>query len=81
MEPEEFYAECCRKLYGEDGDAVLFALKHMLTIHESQLNLFPQYLPFAAHKVEAQDIPRIEEAMKDTEKIIEELTSLLEKLI
>lgn len=80
MDPEEFYEECCRKLYGEDGNTVLFALKRMLTIHESQLNLFPQYLPFAAHKVESQDIPRIEVAMKDTEKIIEELTALLEKL-
>lgn len=80
MEEEAFYQACCEHLYGEDGKTVLYALKHMLTIHESQLNLFPQYLPFAAHKVEKQDKSRIEEAVTDTERIIMELDVLLIKL-
>lgn len=80
MEEDAFYEACCEHLYGEDGKTVLYALKHMLTIHESQLNLFPQYLPFAAHKVEKQDKSRIEEAVADTEQIIRELGALLMKL-
>lgn len=79
MEEEAFYRACCEHLYGEDAGLVLFALTHMLTIHESQLNIFPQYLPFAAHKVEAQDEPRIREAIADTERIIPGLTALLDK--
>ena len=49
MEEEAFYASCCEHLYGRDGGQVLYVLKHMLTIHESQLNLFTQHLPFAVH--------------------------------
>ncbi|MBU9728321.1 glycoside hydrolase family 20 zincin-like fold domain-containing protein [Diplocloster modestus] len=80
MEEGAFYRACCEHLYGEYADRVLFALQHMLTIHESQLNIFPQYLPFAAHKVESQDEPAIREAMAVTEDIIRDLSDLLDQL-
>lgn len=80
MGEEEFYKACCEHLYAEDGERVLYVLKHMLTIHESQLNLFSQYLPFAAHKVEEQDRPRILEAMEETKGMIESLEGVLERL-
>lgn len=80
MEEEAFYASCCEHLYGRDGGQVLYVLKHMLTIHESQLNLFTQHLPFAVHKVERQDQKRIEEAMAVTERMIPDLEALLARL-
>ncbi len=79
-EPQEFFEQCCEHLYGNDGKDVLFAIQNMLTIHESQLNIFPQFLPFAAHKVEEQDIETIKQAEKTTLEIVEKLSSIYEKI-
>ena len=80
MDPDAFCAACCDHLYGADGPTVLRVLRQMLTIHESQLNLFPQYLPFAAHKVTAEDLPRIQEAQTQVGGMVADLQALLDKL-
>ena len=37
---------------------ILYVLKNMFTIHESQLKIFPTEFPFARNKVEKKDISR-----------------------
>ena len=74
MDPDEFYREATIKIFGKQyAEDILYALKNMLTIHESQLNIFAQYLPFAAHKVEPGDIPEINGAKERTVRIINDL--------
>jgi hypothetical protein len=65
MPAEEFYLKATEWLFGKEyaGD-ILFSIRNMLTIHQSQLNIFPQSLPFAAHKVDEGDKQAIEEAKK-----------------
>jgi hypothetical protein len=64
MEKEEFYIYAIEAVFGEElaGD-ILYILKNMFTIHESQMKIFPTEFPFARNKVEERDIPRIRAAI------------------
>lgn len=64
MEKEEFYLYALEAVFGPGlaGD-VLYILKNMFTIHESQMRIFPTEFPFARGKVEERDIPRIRAAI------------------
>ena len=64
MEPEEFYSYALEAVFGPElAVDVLYILKNMFTIHESQLKIFPTEFPFARNKVEEKDIPRIRTAI------------------
>lgn len=74
MEPEEFYDYAVAAVFGTAlKDDILYVLKNMLTIHESQMKLFPTEFPFARNKVEKRDIPLIEAAIADHENIMDKL--------
>ncbi len=76
-EKEEFYKYSLVAVFGRElADDILYALKNMFTIHESQLKIFPTEFPFARNKVEKKDIARIEKAKKDWPKIIQKLEKI-----
>ena len=78
-EAEDFYTYALKAVFGEElGDDILFVLKNMFTIHESQLKIFPTEFPFARNKVEKKDIPRIEEAIKEWPNIMGKLKRIQE---
>ena len=64
MEEEEFYKEACELNFGDLADDVLYVMKNMLTIHESQIPLYTTPFPFQKNKVCEDDIPTILAAKK-----------------
>jgi len=64
MEKEAFYSYALESIFGPKlaGD-VLYILKNLFTIHESQMKIFPTEFPFARNKVEERDISRIRTAI------------------
>lgn len=62
MEIDEFFRRACALHFGHLGEKVLFVMRSMLTIHESQMPLYTTPFPFQKNKIKASDIPRIEEA-------------------
>ena len=78
-EAEDFYRYSLRAVFGHElADDILFVLKNMFTIHESQLKIFPTEFPFARNKVEKKDLPRIEEAIQRWPDIMEKLARIRE---
>ncbi len=64
MDEEEFYKKAADLNFGELGADVLYVMKNMLTIHESQIPLYTTPFPFQKNKVCRDDIPTILEAKK-----------------
>lgn len=62
MENEEFYHRACQLNFGEDGEKVLYIMKNMLTIHESQMPFYTTPFPFQKNKICDKDIPNIKAA-------------------
>lgn len=61
---EQFYRYAVEAVFGPElADDILDVLQNMLTIHESQLNIFPTEFPFLRNKVNKGDIPVIQEAI------------------
>ncbi len=74
LEPEAFYNYSVESVFGgELAEDILYILRNMFTIHESQLKIFPTEFPFARNKVEMRDMPRIKQA-------IDEWPGLMEKI-
>ncbi len=59
MDPEAFYLKACEAVFGDYGTKVLYILKNMLTIHESQMNLYTTPFPFQKNRLLEKDIPAI----------------------
>jgi len=74
MDKEEFYPYALEAVFGEElaGD-ILYILKNMFVIHESQMKIFPTEFPFARGKVEERDIPRIRAAIDGWPALMERL--------
>ncbi|WP_391574288.1 glycoside hydrolase family 20 zincin-like fold domain-containing protein [Cohnella sp.] len=63
---ETFYRYSVEAVFGAElANDILYVLRRMLTIHESQFNIFPTEFPFLRNKVKAEDIPVIQEAIKE----------------
>lgn len=74
MDMEEFFALACKMNFGEElGKKVLYALKHIVTIHESQMPLYTTPFPFQSNKMTQDDIP----AIMDAKTMHEGLLSLI----
>ncbi len=74
MEPEDFYTYSIEAVFGPElAEDILYVLKNMFTIHESQMSIFPTEFPFARNKVEARDIPAIQKAIERHEAIMSRL--------
>lgn len=64
MDNETFYHQACQVHFGALGEDVLYVMKNMLTIHESQISIYTTPFPFQKNKVCRDDIPTILEAKK-----------------
>ena len=63
LEAEEFYQHVLKTVFGELSEDIYEVMRKMLTIHESQINIFELEFPFARNKVELRDIPLINHAI------------------
>ena len=50
-EPESFYQKATQTVFGELSEDILYVMKHMLTLHECQINIFELKFPMAENKV------------------------------
>ncbi|WP_319756870.1 glycoside hydrolase family 20 zincin-like fold domain-containing protein [uncultured Sphaerochaeta sp.] len=76
MEPETFFKRACQLHFGHLGEKVLYVMKNMLTIHESQMPFYTTAFPFQKNKIQKSDIPAIMEAKERHPKIL----AILEEL-
>ena len=76
MDPEEFYRRVCHLNFGKWGDTVLYVMRNMLTIHESQMPLYTTPFPFQKNRVEKRDIPAIMKAKDNHPKLMSMIRSL-----
>ena len=67
-----------RRLLGdEEAEDILEVLGGILTIHESQIKLFPAEFPFLRNNVSLKDVPAIEEAQAKWPAIDEKLERII----
>ena len=76
-EPDDFYHYSLRTVFGSLEPEIYDVMTHMLTIHESQLNLFELEFPFARNKIEPRDIPLLKRAIADYPRLLEELNHII----
>ena len=80
LEPEEFYQYALCTVFGPLSEDILSVMKGMLTIHESQINIFELEFPFARNKVEFRDKPLLEAAIAAYPKQIDKLDNIMRKV-
>lgn len=73
MDNEEFYHMACKQNFGDLGETVLYVMKNMVTIHESQIPLYTTPFPFQKNKMQQDDIPAILKAKQNHENILSKL--------
>ena len=76
MDNEEFYHMACKKNFGDLGETVLYVMKNMVTIHESQIPLYTTPFPFQKNKMQQDDIPAILKAKQNHENILSKIKML-----
>ena len=78
LKEEIFYDKAVRRMLGEEqADNILFVLKNILTIHESQVKLFPAEFPFLRNNVSEADVSSIREAYAQWPVIDQKLTEII----
>lgn len=76
MDNEEFYHLACKQNFGDLGETVLYVMKNMVTIHESQIPLYTTPFPFQKNKIQQGDIPNILKAKQNHENILSKIKML-----
>lgn len=76
MDNEEFYHMACKQNFGDLGETVLYVMKNMVTIHESQIPLYTTSFPFQKNKMQQDDIPAILKAKQNHENILSKIKML-----
>ena len=76
MDNEEFYHMACKQNFGDLGETVLYVMKNMVTIHESQILLYTTPFPFQKNKMQQDDIPAILKAKQNHENILSKIKML-----
>lgn len=77
LEEKEFYDYAMESVFGSTlKDDVLYILKNLFTIHESQINLFTSEFPFMRNKVAKDDVPRINKAQEQWQDIEDKILKL-----
>lgn len=76
MDNEEFYHMVCKQNFGDLGETVLYVMKNMVTIHESQIPLYTTPFPFQKNKMQQDDIPAILKAKQNHENILSKIKML-----
>jgi len=79
MEEEEFYTRSCSLNFGELGEKVLYVMKNIVTIHESQIPLYTTPFPFQKNKITNEDIPAIMAAKENHPSLMEMIDELRER--
>ncbi len=77
MDPEKFYHRSCELNFGPLGENVLYVMKNILTIHESQMPFYTTPFPFQKNKIKDSDIPVILKAKENHPKLMSMITDLL----
>ncbi len=81
MEGNDFYDYAIEAVFGEElKDDILFILKNILTIHESQVSIFTSEFPFQRNRVEERDIKAIEHAKMQWPNILNKIVSIKNKI-
>lgn len=81
MDNEEFYHMACKQNFGDLGETVLYVMKNMVTIHESQIPLYTTPFPFQKNKMQQDDIPAILKAKQNHENILSKIKMLQKRRI
>lgn len=76
MEEEKFYQRACELNFGELGNTILYVMKNMLTIHESQIPLYTTPFPFQKNKITEDDLPTIMAAKENHPNLMEKIAML-----
>ncbi|MGP1419383.1 MAG: glycoside hydrolase family 20 zincin-like fold domain-containing protein [Sphaerochaetaceae bacterium] len=76
MDPDKFFRKACELNFGKMGEKVLYVMRNILTIHESQMPFYKTPFPFQKNKIKDSDIPRILEAKKNHPHIMELLREI-----
>ena len=79
MDEEEFYHRACELNFGELGETVLYIMKNMITIHESQIPLYTTPFPFQKNKITDADIPAIMAAKANHQNLMDKIEMLQQK--
>jgi hypothetical protein len=80
MDEEEFYRKACGLNFGGLGEKVLYVMKNIVTIHESQIPLYATPFPFQKNKMTKADIPAILAAKENHPRILKTIEELREKV-
>ncbi|MFA5467427.1 MAG: glycoside hydrolase family 20 zincin-like fold domain-containing protein [Sphaerochaetaceae bacterium] len=78
MAMDEFFKRACELNFGVLGEKVLYVMRTMLTIHESQMPFYSTPYPFQKNKLKESDIPTIMEAKERHPKLLAMLKELYE---
>ena len=76
MDEEEFYQRACELNFGALGETILYVMKNMITIHESQIPLYTTAFPFQKNKMTQEDIPAILAAKANHENLMAKIHML-----
>ncbi len=76
MDEEEFYHRACRQNFGDLGETVLYVMRNIVTIHESQIPLYSTPFPFQKNKMTKDDIPTIVAAKQNHDNILAKIHML-----
>jgi hypothetical protein len=77
MAPNEFFERACELNFGRElGGKVLYVLRNILTIHESQIPLYTTPFPFQKNRITEADIPAIKAAQNNHPHIMELLDEI-----
>ncbi len=79
LEEDEFFHRACALNFGDLGEEVLYVMRHILTIHESQMPFYTTPFPFQKNKITIADIPAILAAKENHPHIMERIAHLQER--
>ena len=72
MDEDEFFKEACALNFGDElGEKVLYIMRNIVTIHESQMPFYTTPFPFQKNKITESDIPAIEAAKANHPHLME----------
>jgi hypothetical protein len=81
MEGKDFNGYAIEAVFGKGlKDDILFILKNILTIHESQVSIFTSEFPFQRNRVEERDIKAIEQAKMQWPDILNRIIGIKNKI-
>jgi len=71
MAQEDFFIRACEHNFGKElGGKILYVMKNIVTIHESQIPLYTTPFPFQKNKMTAADIPAIKAAQANHPRLL-----------